>query len=473
MQLGRYETLRPIASGGMATVHLARALGAGGFERLVAVKVLHPHIASEPDFVAMFLDEARLAARVRHPNVVATIDVQEAPLFLVMDYIEGPSLQVILRELRRRKQRIPLDIALRIFVDVLAGLHAAHELLGADGEPLHLVHRDVSPHNLLVGVDGVSRITDFGVARASSRLSSTQGGQVKGKIAYMAPEQIRSEEIDRRVDIYATGAVLYESLVAQPLFRAENDGALITQIVRGVERSPRDLVPELPLNINATCMRALKLDANERYSTAADFMDAIEASAKKDGSTIASPRAVAKFVTELALHDIPSAPVSSSGSRSSPSQSSGSAGQTQLEQGSASARIETMLGPVEVDSAFGRAKKKTLLVAGAVVIGIAGIVTMFFVARSRAPEASTNSAEAAERTSATPLPTSSAQSAATTTLASSPVPNTTESAKTASSSAPGASPKPPPNVPPGGTFKLPSARPTPSPRSSGFRPESL
>lgn len=469
MQLGRYETLRPIASGGMATVHLARALGAGGFERLVAVKVLHPHIASEPDFVAMFLDEARLAARVRHPNVVATIDVQEAPLFLVMDYIEGPSLHVILRELRRRKQLLPLDIALRIFVDVLAGLHAAHELLGPDGQPLDLVHRDVSPHNLLVGVDGVSRITDFGVARAASRLSSTRGGQVKGKIAYMAPEQIRSEEINRRVDIYATGAVLYESLVAQPLFRAENDGALITQIVRGVDRSPRDLVPEVPLNINATCMRALKLDANERYATAADFMDAIEASAKKDGTTIASARTVAKFVTELALHDVPSAPVSSSGSHPSPSRSAepASQGPSGLEPGSASTGIATMLGPVEVNpESFGRSKKKTLLIAGAAAIGIAGLVTVFFVARGPAAKEDAASAPATERASAAPLRTTTAQVAA--------VPAATHVASaTQRASAPSASVSAKLTAPnqPGSTLKIPSARPLPRP--SGFRPESL
>src|SRR5262249_52844520 len=158
-----------------------------------------------------------------------------------MEYIERPPLQIILRDLRKEKSAIPLGIAIRIFLDILAGLHAAHELTGPDGALLHLIHRDVSPQNLLIGTDGISRITDFGVARAESRLSSTRGGQLKGKIAYMAPEQIRTEATDRRCDIYAAGAVLWETLVGQRLFRAENDGAMIAKILAGAKQSPRDL----------------------------------------------------------------------------------------------------------------------------------------------------------------------------------------------------------------------------------------
>lgn len=317
MQFGRYETLRPIASGGMATVHLARALGAGGFERLVAIKAMHPHIEAEPEFVAMFLDEARLAARVRHPNVVATIDVHEDPLFLVMDYIEGPSLHVVLRELRKRGDLVPIGIALRLFLDLLAGLHAAHDLIGSDGQPLHLVHRDVSPHNVLIGVDGVTRITDFGVARASSRLSTTRGNQVKGKLAYMAPEQIRSQEIDRRVDVYAAGAVLWETLSGRALFRAENDAALISKIVRGATQSPRSVVSSIPPSIDDVCMRALASTPGERFASAADFADALEESARAEGIAVANTRAVATYAKELDLHEAPAQSVSSANLRPS------------------------------------------------------------------------------------------------------------------------------------------------------------
>ena len=233
---GRYELLRAIASGGMATVHLGRALGEGGFERLVAIKVMHAHLADEPEFVAMFLDEGRLAARIRHPNVVGTIDIQqdEQGLFLVMDYVDGPSLQKVLRAVSKKSGGAPpLDVALRVFFDALAGLHAAHELRGGDGEPLHLVHRDVSPQNILLSVDGITKITDFGVARAESRLQTTRAGVVKGKVCYMAPEQIRSEPIDRRADVYAAGALLWELLTGQRLIRGDNDGAMMEQILRG------------------------------------------------------------------------------------------------------------------------------------------------------------------------------------------------------------------------------------------------
>ncbi len=315
LRVGRYETIRAIASGGMATVYLGRALGAGGFERLVAIKSMHPHIATDPDFVAMFLDEARLAARVRHPNVVATIDVQEDPLFLVMEYIEGPSLHLVLRELRKSKQSLPLDIAMRVFLDVLAGLHAAHELIGPDGEHLNLVHRDVSPQNMLIGVDGISRITDFGVARAESRLSSTRGGQLKGKLAYMAPEQIKAEVIDRRCDIYAAGAVLWEMLTNQKLFKGDNDGAIVAQALGGVKTPPREVAPQVPEAIDAVCMKALALSRDDRYATASDFADAVEDAAIASGVPIATPRAVSAMVKQIRVHEGPSEGGSGPGSR--------------------------------------------------------------------------------------------------------------------------------------------------------------
>ena len=196
-RLGRYEVLAQLASGGMAGVYLARALGVAGFERLVAIKGLHPHLAHEPEFIAMFLDEARLAARIRHPNVVPTLDIsdtQDAGYYLVMEYIEGDHLGALLQQASKPARACRSPIALRIIVDALDGLHAAHELTDEDGQPLNLVHRDVSPQNILVGIDGVARITDFGVAKAEVRLSTTRDGQLKGKLAYMAPEQA----IDRR-----------------------------------------------------------------------------------------------------------------------------------------------------------------------------------------------------------------------------------------------------------------------------------
>jgi eukaryotic-like serine/threonine-protein kinase len=318
---GRYEIIRVIASGGMAQVCLGRALGAGGFERLVAIKAMHAHLAAEPDFVDMFLDEARLAARIRHPNVVATLDVQqdEEGLFLVMEYVEGPSLQSVLRPLRRARRVFPLDLALRIFLDALAGLHAAHELTGAEGEPLNLVHRDISPHNVLVGVDGVTRITDFGVAHAESRLATTKGAEVKGKLAYMAQEQIQRAPIDRRTDVYAAGAVLWEMLAGQRLVRGDNDAQLLTQILSAERRSIQELNPAVPEEIEAACQRALQAAPGDRHATAAAFGEALEAAAKAAGVAIAAPRDVALFVKELKAHESPTdAP---SGSVRKPAQS--------------------------------------------------------------------------------------------------------------------------------------------------------
>ncbi|WP_437903723.1 protein kinase [Sorangium sp. So ce327] len=317
LHAGRYESLRAIASGGMATVYLGRAVGAGGFERLVALKMMHPHIAAEPEFVAMFLDEARLAARVRHPNVVATFDLVEDPLFLVMEYIEGPSLHTLLRTCARAKRPVPLGIVLRIFLDVLAGLHAAHELTGGEGEPLNLVHRDVSPQNVLVGVDGIGRITDFGVARAETRLMSTRGNALKGKLAYMAPEQIRGANVDRRSDVYSAGVVLWEMLTEERLFKADNDGALLAQILQGAPTGPRGVVPSVPAAIDEICLRALRTDPDDRFPTAAAFAEALEdAATQTPGLAVSSPRAVEALIKEVGLRGPPeslTAPVSARG----------------------------------------------------------------------------------------------------------------------------------------------------------------
>jgi serine/threonine protein kinase len=298
---GRYETIRTIASGGMATVHLGRAVGEGGFERLVAIKVMHPHIAEDGDFRSMFLDEARLAARIRHPNVVGTIDVQtsDAGMFLVMDFVDGPSLHGLRRDFRRRKQRVPIEHTLRIFVDALSGLHAAHELTGVHDEPLQLVHRDVSPQNILVGKDGVTRITDFGVARAEARITSTQGGQLKGKLAYMPAEQVKNEKVDRRVDIYAAGVSLWEALVGRRMLKADNEAGLIHMILDGAQLSPREANPDVPESIDKVCMKALRVERDDRYDTAADFADALEEAAQQAGITISTSRKLAKFIQTL------------------------------------------------------------------------------------------------------------------------------------------------------------------------------
>ena len=214
--VGRYALHHEIASGGMAVVHIGRLMGPVGFARTVAIKRLHPHLAHNPEFVAMFLDEARLAARIRHPNVVSTLDVvaTEGELFVVMEYVPGDALARLLFTASSRGESVPLAIASSIMVDVLHGLHAAHEASDERGQPLGLVHRDVSPHNVLVGTDGAAHLIDFGIAKAAGRAQVTREGQLKGKLAYMAPEQLKGSsggaKVDRRADVFAVGTILWE-----------------------------------------------------------------------------------------------------------------------------------------------------------------------------------------------------------------------------------------------------------------------
>ena len=203
----------------MATVDLA-VRREGTFLRLHAVKRLHSHLLDDADVRAMFLEEARIAGLLRHPNVVSVTDVGEdaAGPFLVMDYVEGVSVAALIEHTRAQAELVPLDVALRIAIDVARGLHAAHELTAPDGRPLSLVHRDVSPQNVLLGFDGVARVTDFGIAKAMGRSARTSTGILKGKLGYMAPEQLRFSGQDRRSDLFAFGVVLYELLTARRLY---------------------------------------------------------------------------------------------------------------------------------------------------------------------------------------------------------------------------------------------------------------
>ena len=300
-RVDRYELLGEIASGGMATVYLARLTGVGGFQRFVAMKRLHPHLANEKEFVEMFLDEARLAAGIHHPNVVPILEVGASPVgyYLVMEYVEGDTLARLLARAASRGSRIPPPIVIRIALDMLAGLHAAHELRDDRGQPINLVHRDVSPQNILVGADGISRITDFGVARAASRLSATRVGQLKGKIAYMAPEQAQGDErLDRRADVFSAGIVLWEALTAKRLFKADNEAATLSRIMNEPIPNLARIAPHLGSEVSDVVMRALDRDRERRFTSCAQFADALEASAQARVK-VATSRELAAYVQEV------------------------------------------------------------------------------------------------------------------------------------------------------------------------------
>ncbi len=299
-RIGRYEVLEEIASGGMATVYLGRSQGLRGFSRLVAIKRLHPHLLDQDDFVSMFLDEARLAARIRHPNVVATLDVDDQDgLYLVMEYIEGDRLLGIIRSTKHAAVKIPTPIVLRIATDLLSGLHAAHDLLDEDGSPLNIVHRDVSPPNVLVGFDGITKLTDFGIAKAASQLTTTREGQLKGKIAYMAPEQAAGDPVDRTTDVFASGIVLWEMLTARRLFKRDNDVATLNAVLSAKLSPVASLVPDIDPAIDGVVMRALERHPSDRWPTAAAFADALD-SAARNTCGLASTRDVAEFAKQYA-----------------------------------------------------------------------------------------------------------------------------------------------------------------------------
>ena len=268
--IGRYLLCDMIAAGGMATVHLGRLVGPEGFSRTVAIKQLHQHFARSQEFVTMFLDEARILSRIRHPHVVAPLDVivLEGELFIVMEYVHGASLAELLDA---SGGPIPPRIASAIVGQMLLGLHAAHEATSESGEPLSIVHRDISPHNVLVGGDGITRVVDFGIAKAESRARTTGDGSLKGKLGYMAPEQLRSSPVDRRTDLFTCGTVLWEALTGERLYAADNLPALFHKLENTVIRGPSELIVDLPPALDNVVRRALALDPAERVATAREM----------------------------------------------------------------------------------------------------------------------------------------------------------------------------------------------------------
>lgn len=299
--VGRYMVHRRIAAGGMATVHLGRLLGAAGFSRTVAIKRLHDDYARDPDFVAMLLDEARLASTIRHPNVVPTLDVvaEQDELLVVMEYVEGDSLANLQRVALASAERIPVALAASIIAQALHGLHAAHEARNKNGAPLHIVHRDVSPQNILVGTDGLARVLDFGIAKAASRASATGDGQLKGKTAYMAPEQLQHGAIDRRTDVFAAAIVFWELLAGRRLFLGDSPSETIANVLNEPIDSPQRWAPDVPIELALVTMRGLERDPDGRFATAEEMAQAIE-----DAVVLPRAKEIGSWVSRVAASSI-------------------------------------------------------------------------------------------------------------------------------------------------------------------------
>lgn len=275
--IGSYEPLIRLASGGMASLYIARHGGAGGFERLVVIKRVHRHLLENRDFCDMFLEEARISSLIRHANVVPVIDIAKAngEVFLVLEYVESLSLAQLLFAAKANRELLPPPVVSCILSDALAGLHAAHEALDMRGASMHIVHRDVSPHNVLVDTHGISSIIDFGIAKAASCLTTTNSGLFKGKVRYMSPEQMKQQPLDRRADVFSAGVVLYEALTGRILFPGDNEGDTVLSVLLTQIPDPSLIAPGVSKELDSVAREALERRRDQRFATAARFREAL------------------------------------------------------------------------------------------------------------------------------------------------------------------------------------------------------
>jgi serine/threonine-protein kinase len=298
--LGRYRVVDEIGVGGMASVHLARMDGPGGFQKWVAIKRIHPHLVEDDQFVDMFLDEARIAAGINHANVAQVFDLgkDDNTYWIAMEYLHGEPLREIMRRAEDRRQLVGPELAARICADAAEGLHAAHELRGKNGQLLGLVHRDVTPHNLFVTYEGYTKVVDFGIAKVADRLSSTRAGTLKGKLAYMSPEQVRGAEVDRTTDIFALGVVLWELTTGHRLFRMDTDLDTLEKVQACVVPPPSQLVQNYPVELESVVMKALAKRKQDRFQTARELSRALQGVLMRRGAFV-GPEEVANYVRAL------------------------------------------------------------------------------------------------------------------------------------------------------------------------------
>lgn len=297
---GRYQLVKRLGGGGMGEVFVARQAGLGGFEKLCVVKLLLPSLAEDAEFVAMFLDEAKLAARLSHPNVGQVFDVGQVDgtLYMAMEYIRGEDLAGLQKRMLDLKFSLPPAYAARIVADAAAGLQHAHQLADAQGKSLGLIHRDVSPPNIIVTFEGEVKIIDFGLARAAGRATQTKGGMLKGKFAYMSPEQVAASALDHRADIFALGIVLHELLTGTRLFRKDGDMQTLAAVAQCDVPAPSSLNPQVPGELDQVVLKALSKNRDDRYRDAQSMRFALEEwlrTAREPSSSVH----VAKFMEQL------------------------------------------------------------------------------------------------------------------------------------------------------------------------------
>jgi serine/threonine protein kinase len=277
-RIDRYEPLKKLATGGMAEIYLAKQSGLEGFEKVVVLKRILPHLSSDEEFVNMFLDEARIAAKLSHPNVVQIYDLGKADntYYIAMEYVSGRNVQHLITKQQSLGGHLPVEHVCRIIAGVCDGLHYAHARKDYDGKPLNIIHRDISPQNILVSFAGGVKVVDFGIAKASTQLAQTRAGVLKGKYAYMSPEQVRGSKIDHRSDIFAVGLVMYEMLTGARTFERENSLKTLKAIVQEKPLNPREMNPDIPMEVVKILSKALEKNPDRRYKTAQEFQLALE-----------------------------------------------------------------------------------------------------------------------------------------------------------------------------------------------------
>jgi serine/threonine-protein kinase len=283
----RYRVVSEVAHGGMAAVYAVQRSSIGGFEKLLALKVMLPHLATDEHFVNMFLDEARIVSQIQHPNVVQVLDVglHERLPFILMEFLRGQSLSRLIHRVREGQAPVPIQVWLTILAQAAEGLHAAHETMGADGIALGIVHRDVSPHNIFVGYDGQTKVVDFGIAAARGRLGGTRSGEVKGKLAYLAPEQLdRSAPVTRATDIWSLGVVAWEIFAGKRLFATKDEATTIWNVLNAPVEDLERLVPRLPEGAAQAIMACLHRSPGRRPPTAKDLARALALAANELGT---------------------------------------------------------------------------------------------------------------------------------------------------------------------------------------------
>ena len=286
-QFGKFQLLKKIATGGMAEIHIAKQRGMEGFEKIVVIKMILPHLANNADFVNMFLDEARIAARLTHPNIVQIYDLGRAAgtYFIAMEYVQGENLRTIAKAARKRGGPVPLEHTVKVASQACEGLHYAHMKTDTSGNPLHIVHRDVSPQNILVSFEGMIKLVDFGIAKAVTQYAETKAGILKGKYSYMSPEQCKGRQIDNRSDVFSMGIVLWELATGVRLYKKSSELMILKEITEGKVTPPREINQQIPAELEAIILKALEKHPDNRFQDGQQMHLALEEFMKNRGLT--------------------------------------------------------------------------------------------------------------------------------------------------------------------------------------------